>query len=206
VLEAIITMRADLNKARGVSNRKFLLLLGPSGVGKSTIIRILRQMDARFRYISPIMTRELRPGETDKVPVTDVELNKMERQGKLLAINNLYGIRYGTPKDPIEKAFEESKFPILDWPIQQIELMLDEFPGQIFTSYITPPSFEAMEQRLSDGRDPDFIRTQAAREELQSFYKGDFDDAINIIVKNEENDADAAARKIYALYLKAIGE
>ena len=43
--------------------QKFLLLLGVSGVGKSTIIRKLLAMDERFVYISPYITRQLREGE-----------------------------------------------------------------------------------------------------------------------------------------------
>ena len=206
VLESVITMRADLNMARVVSNRKFLLLLGPSGVGKSTIIQELRQLDDRFRYISPVITRELRPDESDKIAVTGSELDEMKRQGKLLVINELYGVRYGTPKEPIDQAFEEGNFPLLDWPVQKMDVMTEAFVGQTFTTYITPPSFEVMEQRLADGRDSDSVRLRAASDELRSFYKGDFGSVVNFSVQNMENEAQVAAQAIYRKYLLAIGE
>lgn len=78
---------------------KFLLLLGPSGTGKSTIIRELRQMDERFIYISPYITRPLRENETDKVHISDQEMDLRKENGEFLTINNLYGIRYATSHD-----------------------------------------------------------------------------------------------------------
>ncbi|MGB4943249.1 MAG: hypothetical protein WBO92_04030, partial [Candidatus Moraniibacteriota bacterium] len=206
ILESVVTMRAELNKARDVSNQKFLLLLGPSGVGKSTIIGELRQMDQRFRYISPVMTRELRPGEIDKIPVTDAELDEMGQQGKLLAVNHLYGVRYGTPKEPIDQAFEEGNFPILDWPVQNIEVMFQTFPGQTLTCYVEPPGVAALADRLADGRDADMARIQFGTAELEALARGDFNHAVNYRVMNAEGEARIAAQKIYSLYLKAIGE
>ncbi|MBI2459148.1 MAG: hypothetical protein HYV53_01175 [Parcubacteria group bacterium] len=64
---------------------KFLLLLGPSGVGKSAIIDELSKFDNRFVYISPYMTRPLRLGEKNKVAVSDEQMDEMWRR-----INDAY--------------------------------------------------------------------------------------------------------------------
>jgi len=206
VVRAVVSMKADLNMARGVSSQKFLLLLGPSGVGKSAIMKELRLMDSRFTYISPLMTRALRLGETDKVPVNDAELDEMERQGKFLAVNRLYGIRYATPMEPIEKAFREGSFPLLDWPVQNIKVMLEAFSGRTFTVYIVPPDFATLERHLADGRDLDRARYEAGVNELQGYYAGTYHDVVNYRVVNPEQEARKTAEKIYDMYLTAIGE
>ncbi|HBD04983.1 TPA: hypothetical protein DCZ32_00830, partial [Candidatus Uhrbacteria bacterium] len=56
---------------------KLLLLLGPSGVGKSAIIDELSKLDSRFVYISPYMTRPLRQGERNKIAVSDEQMDEM---------------------------------------------------------------------------------------------------------------------------------
>lgn len=83
---------------------KFLLLLGPSGVGKSTIIRDMQAMDSRFVYISPYITRSLRKGEQDKIQISNQEMDERAARGEFLVINSFYGIRYATPNDSIERA------------------------------------------------------------------------------------------------------
>src|SRR3989344_4370733 len=114
-------MKATLNAARGVSNQKFLLLFGPSGVGKSAIIRELRQLDSRFAYISPFMTRALRSRDTDKVSVSNTVLHELNIQEKTRAINELYGVRSATRREPIDKAVLEHCFPLLEWPVQAVQ-------------------------------------------------------------------------------------
>lgn len=80
-------------------NRLFVLLLGPSATGKSTIIGEMnaQSQECVFEYVKRIMTRPNRPGETDKVQVTDQEFNELEQASEFVAVNGLYGVRYGTP-------------------------------------------------------------------------------------------------------------
>lgn len=203
VTRAVKAMQASLNFER--SRSKFLLLLGVSGVGKSTIIRELRNLDNRFVYVSPFMMRELRAEETDKNPVTDAEMDEMEREGKLLVVNELYGVRYATPREPIEEAFREERFSLLDWPITRIRVMQEAYPNRLFVVYVEPPDREILRQRLADGRDPDEERFHAAMPELEAFASGAYDDLIDLRVVSEEGGAAAVARSIYRSYLEATG-
>lgn len=203
ILRAIKLMQNVLNFER--SRSKFLLLLGVSGVGKSTIIRELRKLDDRFVYISPFMTRELRSGETDKVPITGEQMDKMERQGKLLIVNELYGVRYATPRQPIEQAFGEEKFPLLDWPIDRLHIMQQAFPERIFTVYVEPPDRETLRRRLADGRDPEEKRFDTALSELEAFASDVYDDQIDSRVVSREGEATSIARSIYNSYVQAMG-
>lgn len=152
------------------------------------------------------MTRALRQGETDKISVSEADIDKMERQGKLLAVNQLYGIRYATPKEPINKAFREGDFPLLDWPVQNIRVMSEAFPGRTFTVYVAPPDLATLERRLADGRDPNRQRYEAGASELRAFYDGAYHDVVNYRVVNPEQETRRTAEKIYDMYLTAVGE
>lgn len=160
---------------------KFMLLLGPSGVGKSAVIDELSKLDDRFVYICPYMTRPLREGEKNKVSVSRSQMDEMSQRGDLLVVNELFGgILYGTPRLPIEEALSAGRFPVLDWPIDRLGIMQQAFVGQLFTVYISPPSLEVLRQRLGkDGRDADGARFAGAQKELERFwalgYVGDYD-------------------------------
>lgn len=181
---------------------KFLLLLGPSGVGKSTIIRGLRLLDNRFSYIAPYTTRRLRPGESDKIPVSDVDFDILERRGMFLTVNHLYGVRYGTPREPIEAAFRNNLFPVLDWPLNQLQVMEENYPGRILPVYLTPPSIDALQQRLSDGRDPSAARLTAGVSELLSVSQAPH--SIRYKVINYDGMADATVQEVYRIYMSSL--
>lgn len=186
---------------------KFLLLLGPSGCGKSTIIRKLREMDTRYTYISPYITRPLREGEADKVSISDAEMDGMRARGELLVINTIYGIRYATPRTPITSAFASRRFPVLDWPVHRLSIMSDAFGyDQIYVVYVAPPSLDELHRRLQlDGRDADGKRFEAGRQEWFQYEAGEFDDLINLRVTSEANRIEALATTIHANYLQACG-
>lgn len=183
---------------------KFLLLLGVSGVGKTTIIKELLEIDDRFVYISPYITRPLRQGETDKIPTTEAELQRKLASGEILAVNDIFGIRYGTPKQPIKDAFRQGKFPLLDWPIKRLEVMENEFCGFLHRVYLQPPSVAELRRRLGqDERDTDGRRLTAALQELEYLQGGHLEGKYDIRVMSE-GDPKAVAHQIYQSYLYAV--
>lgn len=184
---------------------KFLLLLGPSGVGKSVIIEELCRLDSRFVYISPYMTRSLRERETNKISISDKEMDGMWSRGELLVINELYGIRYATPRLPIIKALGKNDFPVLDWPVSKIDVMVQAFPNQLHVVYVSPPSIEVLCQRLAkDKRDIDGSRLQNACEELKAYWSSRYDGIYNFEVISEENQTLKIAQAIYSSYIKSL--
>jgi len=181
---------------------KFLLLLGVSGVGKSCIIEELIKIDDRFTYISPYVTRPLRDGEKNKIHISGEEMDEMWSRQELLVINELYGIRYATPRLPIVKALAQKKFPVLDWPISRLEIMTQAFPDQLYVVYVLPPSIEVLKQRLAkDGRDKDGHRLRSAQEELELYKSSRHVEVCNLEVVTEENQVRVIARTIYTNYL-----
>lgn len=186
-------------------NSKFLLLLGVSGVGKSTIMGYLRRLDPKFVYISPYITRQLRFGEKDKVFISDTEMDKREAMGEFLVVNPLYGIRYATPRQPIQDALMQGLYPLLDWPISKMAIMQHAFPNQLHSIYIEPPSLEELQRRLNnDDRDADGHRLASGKEELLQLYAGDYDRLYDARIIAHDMREDEAARAVYDLYLMAI--
>lgn len=186
---------------------KFLLLLGPSGVGKSSVIEELIRLDRRFVYISPFITRSLREGEKNKIPISNEEMDKMWKRGELLVINELYGIRYATPRLPIAQALAEGNFPVLDWPVSRIEVMTQAFPDQLHIVYVLPPSIEALQRRLAkDDRDTDGRRLQSARDELEAYKTSRYAGVYDFDIIAEENQVPEIAQAIYANYLQLFRE
>ncbi len=185
---------------------KFLLLLGPSGVGKSAIIDELLKLDSRFIYISPFMTRPLRDGERNKIPVNDEEINIMWNEGKFLVVNELYdGIRYATPLSPITQALTQKCFPVLDWPVSQMSIMAKTFPNQLYSVYVFPPSIDILRERLSrDGRDSTGSRVQSACKEFEEFFSQRYDNLFDVSISCEEGKLLEIASTIYEKYLKSF--
>ncbi len=184
---------------------KFLLLLGVSGVGKSSVIEELFRLDSKFVYISPYMTRPLREGEKSKISISDPEMDEMWAQGELLVINKLYGIRYATPRVPIVEALAAGKYPVLDWPISRIQIMTEAFPDQLYSVYLSPPSMEALRQRLAkDGRDTDGSRLKSALDELEACRSSKYNGLYDFEIVNEDGQALQVASAIYANYLKSF--
>ena len=186
---------------------KFLLLLGPSGTGKSTIIHELKRLDNRFVYVSPYITRQLREGEQDKISISNATMDEMDRKGEFLVINNLYGIRYATPKTPIVEAIQQNRFPVLDWPISKLNVMTNAFSRNLLSVYVEPPSLGELQERLSrDGRDLDGHRFNEATSELSKLWEGEFEGQYDLRVVNKSGEVDRISQKIYSKYVESIGE
>lgn len=186
---------------------KFLLLLGPSGCGKTTIIHELRRLDNRFIYISPYITRPLRDGEQDKIAITDEVMDAMDQAGEFLVINPIYGIRYGTPRTPILQAFVGGKFPVLDWPADRMDIMINAFTmDRLYVVYVAPPNLAELRKRLEkDGRDKDGTRLAAGVSELARYRAGDYDEIIHYRVVSTQDAIPQIAHSIYVRYLEDCG-
>ncbi len=202
IKQATIRLKNQLNKYRTeASQQKFLLLLGVSGAGKSTIIQQLKKLDSRIVYITPYTTRALRPQESDKISISTQEMEQLEQQGQLLAINRLYGIVYGTPLEPIETALRNGQIPVLDWPISKLEIIQKKFGKNLFCVYIAPPNLKVLQARLTaDGRDKNGRRFLQAQEELDLLEQGVFANHIDMQIINQEGKVKFYAQEILKIF------
>ncbi|HVZ67286.1 MAG TPA: hypothetical protein VG917_03420 [Patescibacteria group bacterium] len=165
---------------------KLVLLLGPSGVGKTEIIKRLTQLDNRI-VASPVYTdRPARADDVGRVSVSPEVFEQMEKDGEFLHRKDIYGSRYAMSKKTIMEALSNGQVPIQDFPIEDIPALKDKAP--IYTIYILPPSLTELKRRLGmDNRDIDGSRYEESKAELLKYVKQHFkSDNIDDVVINKD--------------------
>lgn len=185
---------------------KFLVMMGPSGVGKNTIMHQLTELDGRFVQIKPHVTRELRPGETDRVRVPIERLEGMRRNGEATKVNRIYGSYYSAlPKRDIDGALTGERFPMVDYKVSLLLSDLEiEYPKRLFRVYLLPPEFEQLNKRLEGaGRKADPVRSEEDRLELENLDR-DYGGLIDFRIVNEEGKEREVAEEIRRQYLAAL--
>lgn len=139
--------------AGDVSTRtgKLVVLSGPSGVGKTTIVSEVRRRTGVMFSVSAT-TRKPRPGEVDGKDyyfVDPAEFRRMIDEGRFLEWAEVFGLGlyYGTPADPVKKALADGKTIILDIDVQGGLQVAKTMPDATFV-LILPPDDATLEKRL----------------------------------------------------------
>eukprot|EP01095_Lingulamoeba_sp_RSL-Kostka_P005122 TRINITY_DN1646_c4_g1_i1.p1 TRINITY_DN1646_c4_g1~~TRINITY_DN1646_c4_g1_i1.p1 ORF type:complete len:199 (-),score=72.21 TRINITY_DN1646_c4_g1_i1:263-859(-) len=134
-----------------------VVVAGPSGVGKSTLIRMLtKEFPDKFGFSVSHTTRDMRPSENDGVDyhfITVEEFHEKLENGDFLENAEYSDNLYGTSKEAVVKVANENKCCILDIEmngVQQLYNNVDIDPKFIF---IRPPSVEELEKRLRGRQD-----------------------------------------------------
>jgi guanylate kinase len=128
-----------------------IVIAGPSGVGKGTVVRRLLAHDPdRLALSVSVTTRAPRPGEVDGVHyrfVTDAAFDAMIDRDDLLEWAEIVGHRSGTPRRAVEDLLERGKDVILEIDVQGAEQIRDRVADAILI-FLAPPSLEELERRL----------------------------------------------------------
>lgn len=148
---------------------KLVLLIGPSGVGKSAILRKIRKDHPEFRYPRSATTRARRQGEGDDLYhfVTDAEFQDLLTQGKFLEYAIVHGNdHYGTMVDEIIPAIKEGKIVVREVDVQGFVSIqnnpnfLPESKHRMQSIFIMPENREQLVERIRN-------RAPVSEEELQ---------------------------------------
>jgi guanylate kinase len=134
-----------------MSRKRGLLVVisGPSGVGKDTLIERLRDLDPSLRYSISYTTRKPRPGEKDAVSYFFVSREKFEEliaEGFFLEHATYNGNYYGTPAAAVEEARAAGHDILLKIEVQGAALVRKGAPDALFI-FIAPPSTEELVRR-----------------------------------------------------------
>lgn len=147
----------------GRTRGKLVVLSGPSGVGKSTIVReVLLRTGAD--YSVSVTTRPPRPGEKDGREYFFVDrptFQRMIEQDRLLEWAEVFGNLYGTPAEPVRQALRDGRTILLEIDVQGGLQVHKKMPGAVFV-LIVPPSEEELRRRLK-GRGTEDAASYEAR-------------------------------------------
>lgn len=141
---------------------RLIVISGPSGVGKSTVVAALAERYP-FHFSVSATTRTARPGETDGVEyyfVDPDEFVRMRDCGELLEWAEYSGNLYGTPRAPVLARIASGDDVLLDIEVMGAVQVKTSFPDALML-FLTPPSVESLERRLrnrGDTSDEDIAR------------------------------------------------
>jgi guanylate kinase len=138
--------KKDLSESSG----KLVVISGPSGVGKSSILKQALERTGAVFSVSAT-TRQPRVGEVpgrDYHFVSRPEFEEMIRQGQLLEWAEVFGNYYGTPLPAVRDAIAARKTIVMDIDVQGGLQVHKKMPDAQFV-LILPPSIDVLRQRLS---------------------------------------------------------
>ena len=182
-----------------MSDRGILIVLtGPSGVGKDTVLRELFALDPTLAYCVSYTTRAPRPGEIDGVSywfVDEATFRAMIDRDEFFEWSTVYGELKGRTFASVDKAMASGTDTVIKIDVQGAEKIRGRLGDDTIYVFLLPPSPEALEQRLVDRATEDPASLQARRE--QAISELALKDTYDHQVVND--DATRAAREILAI-------
>ena len=177
-------------------NRRIYVISGPSGVGKTPIIKILRQKIERLGYSIPHPSRKPRNQEKNGKDYHFVDrgtFEKMAGEGAFVEWAEVYGDLYGTSFKGLQSQLDQGDDVILDIDNQGAGNIKAHFKESILI-YVLPPSLEELQRRLkhraTDQEDAIRKRIDKAEKEIQDCHWYDYlviNDALENAIKEIES-------------------
>lgn len=172
-----------------------LIVSGPSGVGKTTIVRrIMGPLGAELSV--SLTTRPMRPKDRPGVDyefVDEAEFIRRRQAGDLLEWAEVHGNLYGTPRGPVEQALRSGHRLILEIDVEGARQVKQKLP-QTLAIFIEPPSEADLERRLRTRKSDDEATIQRrlakARHEIRQAHESGVYEAFIV-----NRDLDAAVRQ-----------
>jgi guanylate kinase len=176
-----------------------LVVSGPSGVGKDSVLERLAEKGLPFRRVPTVTTRPRRPAERDGIDyrfLKDEEFDRLLAGDGLLEHAEVYGLRYGVPKAPVRKALASGEDVVVRVDVQGAATLRRLLPEAVLV-FLAPASLEELERRLRRRRTEDDAvlrgRLATAQREMEQ------QDLFHHVVVNAEGHLDEAVERLAAI-------
>ncbi|HLR90283.1 MAG TPA: guanylate kinase [Balneolaceae bacterium] len=184
---------------------KVLILVAPSGGGKSTMAeRLLKDFD-KLHFSVSATTRPPRPGEVegrDYQFLSDQEFKQKIEEGEFLEWEEVYrGVKYGTLRKTIENELEKGYYVLFDLDVLGALNVKKKFGDRALVIFLAPPSLEVLRQRLIDrGSETDqSLKKRLERAKKEMSYADRFD---KTVVNDHLDDTYQQVRQIVENFIK----
>ena len=185
---------------------KLIILVAPSGSGKTTIARKLLDDYSKVRFSVSATTRPPREGEEngkDYYFLSKDEFNRKIENDEFLEWEEFYnGSRYGTLRSEVDKLIESGYFPLLDIEVKGALNVKRQYGAKSVAIFIRPPSLEELKKRLINrgSENNASLETRLERAEKELTYANKFD----FVVIND--DLDIAYKQVTTIVESFITE
>jgi guanylate kinase len=196
----LLSIQNGATTKKCLSQGKLIVLTGPSGVGKGTLMRSLLQRHPELYYSVSATTRPPRPGEIDGKHYHFINRSKFEKLvagGEFLEWAEFAGNYYGTPRQAVLNQINSGKSVVLEIELEGARQIRSSF-AEAFSIFILPPSINELEKRIrSRGQDTEDAiarRLRRAQDEINAaeefdlqIVNDDFEAALNSIEEALDN-------------------
>lgn len=181
------------------ANPLLIIISGPSGVGKDTVLAKMKQSRRLLHYVVTATTRTQRPGEKNGLDyhfVSEEQFKRMIKTGQLLEWANVYGNLYGVPKGQVQQALAQGLDVVVKVDVQGAATIKNILPQAVFI-FLTPPSLDELERRLRERKTESTeelkLRMETTRGEMDSLPLFDY------VVVNHQDRLDSTIAQIDAI-------
>lgn len=181
-----------------------IILIGPSGVGKSSFLDRAVLDFSRLRDTVTYTTRAMRTGEKEGQPyhfVSREQFQKLITQGFFVEHAEVHGQFYGTPLHQLEDAWGEKDVLIMDVDVQGAHTFKSKYPDSL-TIFILPPNLDALRHRLikrGRGEAPIDLDVRLRNAEIEMAQAPRFD---HQVINDNFDVAYAEIKKLIEEYLR----
>jgi guanylate kinase len=202
---AAIDVAASREERSDARRGRLIVLAGPSGVGKSSVVVELRRRLPELYFSVSATTRDPRPGEVDGIDylfVGPAGFDRLIERDELLEWAEIHGglQRSGTPREPVERHLAAGRPVLVEVDLNGARAIKTAVPESV-TVFMEPPSLDELVRRLrSRGTESEAQfarRLETAREEMASRHEFD------VVVVND--DVQAVATRLVQLMVGRAG-
>ena len=176
-----------------------IVISGPSGVGKDSVIQGMKERDQPFHFVVTVTTRPPRPGERhgeDYFFISEAEFFRMVERGELIEHAAVYEGYKGVPRQQVRQALASGLDVILRLDVQGAAAIRELCPEALLIFLVTPEETELVERliaRNTESREALAQRATLAQQELDRVDEFDY------VVVNAKGQLDGAVDTILAI-------